>query len=40
MKLHQALSVAGVGYDLVKADVRLELRTQARRRSLSRPSSR
>ncbi|MDR2305715.1 MAG: hypothetical protein LBE53_00710 [Paucimonas sp.] len=30
MKLHQLLSVNGVGYDLVKADVRLELRNPGR----------
>lgn len=30
MKLHQVLTVAGVGYELVKADVRLELRNPGR----------
>lgn len=30
MKLHQVLTVGGVGYDLVKSDVRLELRNPGR----------
>ena len=30
MKLHQVLTVAGVPYDLVQADVRLELRNPGR----------